>query len=78
MALVGPELGSALDLGDGVAQFGGERAEPVAAGVAVAGLARLLQAVGRGTETDGADRLRRPFEAMRGGCRLTRSRLMRS
>ena len=34
---------SALDFGDGAAQFGRERAEPVAAAVAVTGLARLLQ-----------------------------------
>ena len=60
-------MASALDLGDGAAQFGGERAEPVAAAVAVTGLACLLQAVGGGAETGGADRLRSPLEPMRGG-----------
>src|SRR5271163_1240059 len=57
-----------LDLRDGAAQFGGERAEPVAAAVAVAGFAGLLQAVGGGAETGGADSLRRTFEPVRGGC----------
>src|SRR5215831_6500306 len=56
---------SALDLGDGAPQFGGERAEPVSAAVAVAAFARLLQAVGGGTETNRADRLCRTLEAMR-------------
>jgi hypothetical protein len=55
-----------LDLGDRAPQFGGERAEPVAAAIAVAGLARLFQAVGGGPEPGGADRLRRPLEPVRG------------
>jgi len=50
-----------------VPQFGRERAEAVAAAVAVAGFARLLQAVGGGAETGGADRLRCTSEPTRGG-----------
>jgi hypothetical protein len=55
-----------LDFSDGASQFSCERAEPVAAAVAVAGLARLLQAVGGSAEPGGADRLRGTFESMRG------------
>jgi hypothetical protein len=66
-------LASALDFGDGSAQFGRERAESVPAAVAVAGLARLLQAVGGGAQSSGADRLRGTLETMRGGRRPVRS-----
>ena len=62
-----PKL-SAPDLGDGAAQFGGERAEPVSAALAIPGLADLLQSVGGGTETNSADCLRRTFEPVRGSC----------
>jgi hypothetical protein len=61
---------SAPDLGDGSAQFGRERAELVAAAVAVACLARSLQAVGGGAETDRTYRLRCTLEPV-GGRRQT-------
>jgi hypothetical protein len=63
-----PVFASALDLGDGAAQFGGERAESVAAALAVTGLAGLLQSVGGGTEPGGTDRPRGALEPVRGGC----------
>src|SRR5215472_12073058 len=60
-------MASAPDLGDGAAQFGGERAQPVAAALAVPGLGTLLQAVGGGTQTNRTDRLCRPFEPVSRG-----------
>src|SRR5262245_11935773 len=57
---------SALDLGDGAAQFGRERAEPVAAAVPVPRLTGLLQPIGGDAEPNGADRLCRTSEPVRG------------
>lgn len=60
-------VASALDFGDHRAQFGGERAEQVAAAVAVAAFTGLLQAVGGRAKTNGPNGLCRTFEAVRGG-----------
>ena len=58
-------VASLLDLGDGAAQFGRERAELVAAAVAVACFAGPLQAVGGGAETDRTHSLRSALEPVR-------------
>src|SRR5262249_58256135 len=57
-----------VDLGERAADFRRERAKPFAAARAIAGLAGLLERGGGGGHAGGADRLRRAFELVRGGC----------